>query len=162
MASELPKWARDRITESTTGCWIWNGASQSGGYGRAWLGRREYQPAHRAVYEALVGHIPTGLVLDHVCHNLDTDCPGGECVHRKCVNPLHLEPVTQKVNMSRAPRSVAFRNGSKTSCVNGHEFTPENTYRRKDRKNIRECRTCRIEVSARFHANRKSKSWQVQ
>jgi len=100
------------------GCWEWTGAV-SGGYGSMnepfGSGFRR-KKAHRVVYEWLVGPIPEGLDLDHVCHN-GTACPGGAaCVHRRCVRPSHLEPVTRSVNLQRSghmarsgsnPRSTA-------------------------------------------------------
>lgn len=86
-------------------CWLWTGASDIKGYGR--LRRRNgrgYHKAHRLAYEALVGPIPEGLVLDHVCHN-GSGCAGGDgCPHRACVNPAHLEPVTQRTNVRRGRR----------------------------------------------------------
>jgi len=91
-------WAR---TDRRTGCWIWEGATISGGYGVARiLGRNEY--VHRAVYEAAFGAIPDGLSIDHLCHNADPTCDGGKtCLHRHCVRPDHLEAVRQGVNVAR-------------------------------------------------------------
>jgi hypothetical protein len=76
-------------------CWLWTGALNHRGYGKFWRrieGRWQCIGAHRAVWETLVGRIAPGLVLDHHCHN------------RACVNPDHLEPVTQSVNTLRARR----------------------------------------------------------
>lgn len=72
----------------TTPCWLWNGALIQGGYGRYQRGPKG-QPAHRAYYEKLVGPIPDGLDLDHLCRV------------RRCVNPSHLEPVTAAENTRR-------------------------------------------------------------
>lgn len=72
-----------------SGCWLWTGHRGSGGYGRFRLNHRE-RPAHRAAYELLVGPVPDGLVLDHLCRN------------RGCVNPAHLESVTPRENILRA------------------------------------------------------------
>lgn len=59
-------------------------------------------PAHRAAYELLVGPIPEGLQIDHVCHSRDLACAGGwHDPHKACVNPRHLEPVTHAENMAR-------------------------------------------------------------
>lgn len=68
--------------------------------------------AHRAVYEILVGKIPDGLQIDHLCRN------------RGCVNPLHLEPVTREENLSRSP----LTNRGKMVCKNGHALTADNLY----------------------------------
>ena len=84
--------------------------------------------AHRVVYEILVGPIPVGLELDHLCRN------------RACVNPDHLEPVTTRTNLLRGYSPWACR-ARQTHCKRGHEFTPENTYGTGDGR--RYCRTCR-------------------
>ena len=81
----------DRImakVDKTETCWLWTGALAPNGYGVGWNGERTRQ-AHRLVYELLVGPIPEGKHLDHLC-----------CV-RNCVNPDHLEPVTQAENNRR-------------------------------------------------------------
>ena len=105
------------------GCWHWTGGRTSHGYGTLWFDGRS-QRAHRVVYEALVGPIPDGLVIDHLCRN------------RLCVNPDHLEPVTLLENIRRGQG-----NGSKTHCPSGHEYTPENT--RRNALGWRYCRTCK-------------------
>ena len=83
-------------------CWPWNAALLPSGYGQlSFMGARVY--AHRAAWEAVNGPVPDGLVLDHRCHNADRSCPGGPtCRHRRCCNPAHLEPVTQRTNTRRA------------------------------------------------------------
>lgn len=114
------------------GCWKWTGAHRSTGYG-VWRGTA----AHRVIYELLVGPIPEGLELDHLCHNADLTCPGRACPHRGCVNPAHLEPTTGAINRRRGRGNAA-----KTHCPSGHEYTPENTYYRKGRKSGRMCLKC--------------------
>lgn len=81
------------------GCWLWRGSHgpASNGYGRIGVGtqrQRRSRLAHRVSYELLVGPIPDGLVLDHLCGV------------RHCVNPDHLEPVTQKENVRRWTRKT--------------------------------------------------------
>lgn len=74
-------------------CWIWTGVKhRTRGYGRFYVGGRggRYVQAHRWSYEAAIASIPDGLTIDHLC-----------CVTR-CVNPAHLEPVTQAENNRRA------------------------------------------------------------
>jgi len=73
-----------------------------------------------------------------MCHNGDTSCLGGNgCLHRRCVNPQHLGPVTPRENQHRSHLTSA----SKTVCANGHPFTEENTYYR-PRGQGRCCREC--------------------
>ena len=110
-------------------CWYWALAYDVKGYGRAWFSGRQHK-AHRLVYELLIGKIPEGLELDHLCRN------------RLCVNPSHLEPVSHAENVRRGKAGRHHR--SKTHCVNGHEYTPENTYLRPTQlKGLRDCRKCR-------------------
>jgi hypothetical protein len=100
-------------------CWVWPGARNRLGYGAAKHEGKSYR-AHRLVYQLRVGPIPDGLVLDHLCRN------------RACVNPAHLEPVTNAENLRRAVER-------RTHCKQGHEFTPENTYHGKDGRSCRIC-----------------------
>lgn len=74
------------------GCWEWSGATTPNGYGVIGRGRRGEGNVmvHRAAYEELVGPIPAGLHVDHLCRN------------RLCCRPDHLEPVTQAENNRRS------------------------------------------------------------
>lgn len=119
------------------GCWDWVGPSGSRGYGQWWLNKR-YRPAHRVMYERANGPIPLGLVLDHLCRD------------HSCVNPDHLEAVTQRENVLRG-NGVAAANSKKTHCPKGHEYTPENTYIQKCKKNDgRICRMCQRAMGAEY------------
>ncbi len=128
-------------------CWMWIESCQKG-YGSFYLNGRKVG-AHRFAYELLVGPVPDGLELDHLCHN-DSGCAGGPCVHRRCVNPSHLEPVSHRENMIRGATFIA-PNLAKTHCVNGHEFTSENTY---TWHGTRQCRTCHRTRQRARYANR--------
>lgn len=101
-------WAR--VQKSDDGCWLWTGGRHSTGYGSD--GGRL---AHRVVYELLVGPIPRGLQLDHLCRV------------RLCVRPDHLEPVTQAENIQRgdSPSAIASRTGH---CRRGHKLAGGNLY----------------------------------
>jgi hypothetical protein len=114
--------------DQNTGCWEWQGYRRRG-YGSISLGRRgdKTVPVHRLAYERLVGPIPDGLQLDHLCRN------------PPCCNPEHLEPVTSRVNTLRGV-SAGAKNAVKTHCPQGHEYTPENTYLA---DGARHCRICR-------------------
>jgi len=113
------------------GCWTWLGANNGNGWGRFHNGDGRMIPAHRFSYELLVGTVPDGYELDHLCRN------------RSCVNPLHLEPVTHRENMRRG-EGVASTNAKKTHCIHGHPFTPDNT-RINKATGHRVCRSCRRE-----------------
>lgn len=112
-----------------TGCWSWTGATARG-YGRIRAGRAprfRVAQAHRVVYEALVGPIPDGLELDHLCRNT------------RCVNPEHLEPVTGKVNTLRGIGGAAAK-AAQTHCIRNHPFDATNT--RVAQNGTRHCRRC--------------------
>jgi hypothetical protein len=102
-----------KVLES--GCWRWTGnCHPDSGYGRLWFDRHDDRSAHRLSYEWSVGPIPEGLTIDHLCRN------------RWCVNPEHLEPVTNAVNVMRG-NSVMAVNFRKTECLRGHPFDAVNT-----------------------------------
>lgn len=133
--------------EKTEGCWHWRSALLETGYGQFWNGKIHVRP-HRFIYELLVGPIPQGLDVDHVCHNEDKSCPGGcSCPHRACVNPAHLRLATRRQNIvnGRDGRPRAKR----THCVHGHELSSDN--RVKNGKGGYTCAICRREVSRRSY-----------
>lgn len=119
------------VVRSHDGCWEWIGGLDSAGYARLYRDGRTLGRAHRVVYELYRGPIPDGLGLDHLCRI------------RHCVNPDHLEPVTQRENLLRSPLTGPGANARKTHCKRGHEFTPENTLQMPSRGTSRTCRICR-------------------
>ncbi len=136
---------RDRLLARAfpiaNGCWEWRGTLTTRKYGRIKHPGGRAALAHRVSYELVYGPIPDGLVLDHRCHTEDTTCPGGDdCMHRRCVNPHHLDVVTQGENTRRSPHSISTAYARRDSCVNGHPFSEANTYRRAG--GSRQCRTC--------------------
>lgn len=126
LTPEQRLWARiDK--HGPNGCWLWTGATTYGYGVIGWTGRKTKR-THRLAYELLVGPIPAGLELDHTCHNADLTCAGGvTCIHRRCANPAHLEPVTGRTNVLRGQAPTAI-NKRKTHCYKGHAFDAENTH----------------------------------
>lgn len=110
-----------------TPCWLWTGVTGRLGYVRIATDdrtptRRHYESLHRVVYRELVGPIPEGLEIDHLCRA------------RHCCNPDHLEPVTHAENVRRGERA------QRTHCPQSHLYDEANTYRSK--RGSRECRQC--------------------
>lgn len=105
------------------GCWEWTAAVNGEGYGQFRLDNHGRQvPAHRYAYELLVGPIPEGLEIDHLCRV------------RRCVRPNHLEPVTTRINCWRGFGFTGV-NARKQTCPRAHTY---------DRVNIRGDRFCSI------------------
>lgn len=123
------------VKKTKRGCWIPDRFIMRNGYTQVAV-QGKMLMSHRVVYEALVGPIPDGMVLDHLCRN------------RACVNPKHCEPVSMREN-NRRGLTPAGENARKTHCQNGHEFTPENTavY-----SGHRMCRICNREYQRRKYA----------
>ena len=121
----------DKDAAHGQGCWNWIGSKDVNGYGMArYEGGTRSRRAHRVVYETLVGPVPEGLVLDHLCRN------------RGCVNPAHLDPVTQQINTLRGIGPTA-KNAVKTHCSNGHPYEGENlSMGTKGGMPIRRCKAC--------------------
>lgn len=122
-------WEKVNKTEA---CWLWTGCLYPNGYGHFgfWLnGATQSHYSHRVAYEIGKGEIPAGLVIDHLCRV------------RHCVNPDHLEAVTQRVNVLRGAG-----NASVTACPRGHAYDDANTYIKRD--GSRTCRACGREKAA--------------
>ncbi len=118
-------------------CWEWTGAKSTAGYGQIRVGDPLVY-AHRFSYEWIVGRIPEGLDIDHLCRN-----PG-------CVNPSHLEPVTRRENVRRGIAGLAQK--ARTHCPQGHPYDSKNTY---IYRNNRQCRICGAAASRRCRAKRR-------
>lgn len=127
-------WPRVRKTGT---CWLWMGGCTPEGYGM--FKAEKQMGAHRYAYELLVGPIPPGLQLDHLCR-----VP-------RCVNPDHLEPVTNRENSLRGTSPLA-QNARKSHCPQGHPYDEENTYHYDGERHCRECGRIR---------NRAQKEWKT-
>lgn len=112
---------REKIRPNpVTGCWEWIAGLTGHGYGQLWWGKRN-RSAHIVTYELLVGRVPAGRQLDHLCRMT------------ACVRPDHLEPVTGRTNVRRGRRPW------KTHCPSGHPYDEVNT---RMYRGYRYCRAC--------------------
>jgi len=138
----LPANIARRTVIDASSCWLWTGGKTRNGYGQAYdPGSKRVWLVHRLAYWLLVGPIPQGLTLDHLCRV------------RHCVNPSHLEPVTSRVNTLRGVGHSAV-NAAKSECVNGHPFDLINTRIR--RSGRRDCRICSAERCRQWRVARQA------
>ena len=124
-------WAKvDKRVEEE--CWEWTGARSKKGYGQFCVNKIA-KSTHRISYVIHKGEIPEGLMICHACNN------------PSCVNPNHLYAGTGKDNAQQAVVDGRLAPQQKTHCINGHEFTEENTFLRvrKGRGTTRVCRECK-------------------
>lgn len=131
-------WAKVDTSAGPDACWLWTSHTRNG-YGQFKLDRRQ-TPAHRWAYEAMIGPIPKGLQLDHLCRV------------RNCVNPKHLEPVTHQENIRRGMAGAHW--AAKTHCPQGHPYSGENLYVTPGEKRRRMCRECMRNRTATARAMR--------
>jgi len=122
-----------------TPCWVWRPPLTRKGYGVFWFNKR-LELAHRYVYELMVGPIPDGLQIDHLCRN------------RACQNPAHMEVVTSGMNTLRG-ESPAIIQSRRNVCSQGHPFDLFNTFF--TRSGWRRCREC-------YRERRKRNNWYRQ
>jgi len=109
-------------------CWLWTAAVKGDGYAGFHRGEgRHVVGAHIFAYELVNGPVPPGLVLDHLCRV------------RRCVNPAHLEPVTQGINTLRG-ETISAANAAKTHCPQGHPYDEENTRWYQGRRYCKACK----------------------
>lgn len=140
--ADIPTRIKSKIQHnSITGCWEWTACITSTGYGRVWNGRRA-DWAHRVLFELVRGPVPDGKVLDHLCRV------------RHCVNPGHLDPVTDLENTLRGnnPDITRSRHRAKTFCKRQHPLFGANLYRAPSGSRV--CRQCRAIHKANYLARR--------
>ncbi len=137
-----PKTVAERFWEKVNAngvCWEWTSALNTWGYGQFGADGRTVL-AHRWSYEHLVGPIPDGLLIDHLCRNVI------------CVLPEHLEPVTPLLNLLRGCR--AAKQAAITHCPAGHPYSGENLYRQANTSGVgsrRVCRECSRAANRRWY-----------
>jgi hypothetical protein len=128
-------WAYITKPDGENGCWLWQGALDKDGYGAFSPAGKGTVRIHRWAYEQMVGQIPDGLVLDHLCER------------RNCANPQHLRPTTVRENVLRSATSPTAVNARKTHCPNDHPLSGDNLIV------VAGSRLCRICERARWKRN---------
>jgi hypothetical protein len=128
----------EKVVELPNGCWEWTGFLDNAGYARVQASSRDAEVlyVHRLMFEHYCGPIPEGCEIDHLCR------------HRWCVNPIHLDAVPHTVNAMRGGSLYLYG-----TCEQGHALNRTNTYWRKDRPGLWNCRQCRRDHRARAKTN---------
>lgn len=121
--SKIKNYFIRKTKRNLQGCMLWTGKLRKDGYVNITIGSRKDKTrseklAHRVAYIEWRGKIEKGLVLDHLCRN------------RHCINPWHLQQVTQRENIMRG-NGLAAKYIKLKTCINGHEKIENNIYRNK-------------------------------
>lgn len=124
-----------RVQVDDRGCWIWQRYIDRHGYGATgWKGKKMWL-AHRAAFDAFKGAIPDGHEIDHLCGT------------KSCCNPEHLSAVLRADHAKR--HSSLY-----THCVNGHEYTPQNTLTKAN--GTKGCRACNLIAVRKYQAKKRA------
>ncbi len=135
------------LTKKTSGCWEWLGKPDAYGYGTIRFNGKTWK-AHRLTYTLIFGEIDKGKDLDHLCRN------------RLCVNPKHLEQVTNRENILRGMGRGAMA-ARMSICANGHTLSGRNLYIAPKSKK-RRCRICNAETARKWRSKKLKVSLEIQ
>jgi len=131
----------ENVSVSINGCWLWSGTIDSYGYGVFVTEKKNTFKAHRLSFALKRGYCSSELTIDHLCKN------------KKCVNPDHMELITNSENVTRGNGPFMI-NKRKTHCINGHPLSGDNlvTFESERKLGKRQCKIChanRSRISAR-------------
>jgi hypothetical protein len=155
--SRIPDRVWSKIRVEPCGCWTWTRSTNARGY--ATMAPLREGPAAgqqrvaRALYLALVGPIPDGETLDHQCHDPDGCKLGDDCPHRRCVNPLDVEPGAHAVNAARSNAPAAM-NARKEACGTCHR-PYDGVTTRGDGSTFRTCSHCSARAKRDYKARQR-------
>lgn len=135
-------WRKVSKGDTPDSCWAWLGTPRRNGYGQINDGHRQVY-VHRFAYELLAGPIPDGLTIDHLCRN------------KLCVNPAHMEPVTNAENIRRM---IPHRNTQRTHCSQGHALDGDNAVPKHPGQWGRQCRVCGDRRTREYRARKRQAS----
>jgi hypothetical protein len=90
--------------DPNSGCWLWEGAVDSFGYGQFWH-EGKMVGAHRFSFEKKTGVAPGDMLVLHKCHN------------PHCVNPGHLYLGTNRQNAGDKVRAGRQAKGVGHGCA---------------------------------------------
>lgn len=135
-----------KVEEGEHGCWEWTASKTNDGYGHFKV-RAKMVYAHRFAWEEINGPLPPwqpkGLQLDHLCRN------------PACVNPMHLELVTNSMNVCRG-NGPAGQQSRQTHCKYGHPFDEANTRWYGAKRRHRACLQCGRRTQREYHKRKKA------
>ena len=137
-------WSKVQIPLGIGECWQWIAGQNGDGYGSFQEASYKNSKAHRIAYEMVIGQIPEGKVIDHLCRN------------RGCVNPYHMEVVTPGENTLRG-ESFSAVNARKTHCPNGHPLEGDNLWKHDLTLGRRRCKICMLAQIRACKARRKQR-----
>jgi hypothetical protein len=131
-----------------TECIYPSGNARTNGYAFLYYApRKKSLKAHRVTWLLANGSIPTGMVVDHMCHNeavAKGKCAGGfDCIHRACINVDHLQLVTQSQNIMSGIHNMDNR----SHCNQGHPFEGNIMVRKSGKRECAECNRVRARAN---------------